>query len=600
MDKKAIRGISLFSGAGGLDIGFEQAGFKILLATDIDAVCCETLNANTGNTLSPDMVVVNSDIWELDLETLPDNIDFIVGGPPCQTFSASGRRAGGAPGRLDKRGSLFKAYCDVIEKTNPTTFLFENVRGILGTNKGKDFEEIISAFASLGYKIDYRVLDAEDYGVPQQRERVFIVGHKMDSEFLFPRPLYGPDSLTLAPHISVKQAIDDLPFTDDDRIETYFGGGKYTELLPLVPPGGNYLHFTAKRGYPNPIFAYRSRFSDFLYKANPDAPVKTLIASPGKYTGPLHWDNRYLTVHEYMRIQGFPDNHFFVGNRSDKLRQIGNSVSPKIAFMMALAIKQQIFGIDCGVDLIDKSFKLSFDKRKGQKAQATKAKHDEVAASYLKTTGSLFCLNDYEAFVEPFGNFPISPNVIAKVLGADAMQISVYSDLTEQLFAKMQLVVQNCFSKSREINLHVELYGEQAFGVQTMWNAVDDWVKRSSSFRSLMELYGHFTEPHPIFNIIEAEAFSTLPICKFAVHFMSFDNCSVYFKKEQLLSMWRDDFMLDDFGALARELRSYRYDLRSFETNLAIPNDVYMVAYPFTLPYDKQMNFAVKEKRDGA
>jgi len=600
LDKKVIRGISLFSGAGGLDIGFEQAGFKILLATDIDTVCCETLNANTGNTLSPDMVVVNSDIWEIDLETLPNNIDFIIGGPPCQTFSASGRRAGGAPGRLDKRGSLFKAYCDVIKKTSPTVFLFENVRGILGTNKGKDFEEIISSFTSLGYRIDYRILDAEDYGVPQQRERIFIVGHKMDSEFLFPRPLYGSDSLALAPHISVKQAIEDLPFTDNDRIETYFGGGKYTELLPLVPPGSNYLHFTAKRGYPSPIFAYRSRFSDFLYKANPDAPVKTLIASPGKYTGPLHWDNRYLTVHEYMRIQGFPDNHFFVGNRSDKLRQIGNSVSPKIAFMMALAIKQQIFGIDCSVDLIDKSFKLSFDKRKGQKAQITKAKHEEVAASYSKTTGSLFILNDYEAFVEPFWNFSISPNVFAKVLNADTMQIRVYSDLTEQLFAKMKLVVQNCFSKSREINLCVELYGEQAFGIQTMWNAVDDWVKRSSSFRSLMELYGHFTEPHPIFNIVEAEAFSTLPICKFAVHFMSFDNCSVYFKKEQLMSMWKDDFLLDDFGALARELRGYRYDLRSYETNLAIPNDVYMVAYPFTLPYDKQMNFAVKENRDGA
>jgi len=600
LENRVIRGISLFSGAGGLDIGFEQAGFEILLATDIDGVCCETLNANKGNTLSPNMFVVNSDIWEIDLDTLPNNIDFLIGGPPCQTFSASGRRAGGAPGRLDKRGSLFEAYCAVIEKTNPIIFLFENVRGILGTNKGKDFEEIISAFSSLGYRIDYRILDAEDYGVPQQRERIFIVGHKMDAEFLFPRPLYGPDSLALAPHISVKQAIEDLPFTDDDRVETFFGGGKYTELLPLVPPGSNYLHFTAKRGYPNPIFAYRSRFSDFLYKANPDAPVKTLIASPGKYTGPLHWDNRYLTVHEYMRIQGFPDNHFFVGSRSEKLRQIGNSVSPKIAYMMALAIKQQVFRMDCGVELIDSSFKLSFDKRKGQKAKATKAKHEQVAASTSKVNISLFNLHEYESLVEPFGHFSNEPNVIAKVVDSNTIQIQVYSDSSEQLFARMRLAVQNCFGKESELNVCVDLFGEQAYAVQTMWNAVDDWVKRSSSFRSLIELYGHFTEPHPIFRIIEAEAHSALPICKFAIHIMDFENCSVYFKKEQLISMWKDSFRINDFGALAKELRGYRYDLRSYETNMAIPNDVYMVAYPFTLPYDKQMNFAVKENRDGA
>ena len=592
MKESIIRCISLFSGCGGLDIGFDKAGYEVLFATDIDCVCCDTLNANKGKTLSHNMSVVQSDVWDLDYSILPQDIDFIIGGPPCQSYSASGRRAGGAPGRLDNRGSLFEAYCNVIDIVKPKAFLFENVRGILGTNKGKDFEEIISAFTSLGYYLSYRILDAEDYGAPQQRERMFIVGHQKNMEVMFPRPLYGPDSLRQTPYVTTKQAIEDLPFNETDAVETYFGGGKYSELLPLVPPGSNYLHFTAKRGYPHPIFAYRSRFSDFLYKANPDAPVKTLIASPGKYTGPLHWDNRYLTDREYARIQGFPDDHIIIGNRTEKLRQIGNSVSPKIAYAVAQAIKQQIFGINCGVDLIDAAFKLSFDKRKGQKAQITKAKHEEIAANESE---NMFCLHDYHSCVKPT-DYPDSTNVFATVINDNSIQIRVFSDSSNQLMATVHLKVYTTLSNSSEINVYVDLFGNKPYGIQTMWNAVDDWVKKSSNFRSLIELYGHFTEPHPIFHIAEAKIHSEHPICKFAVYYMNFDNCSVYFEKKQLLSMWSEHFGIGDFVRLARELRGYRYDIRCRETNITIPEDVYMVAYPFTLPYDKQMNFTVKER----
>jgi DNA (cytosine-5)-methyltransferase 1 len=594
MDTQNIFGISLFSGGGGLDIGFEQAGFKILFTTDIDAICCQTLTINKGNTLSDKMDVVQADIWDLDLEQLPKNVDFVIGGPPCQTFSASGRRAGGAPGRLDDRGSLFEGYCRVIEKTNPRVFLFENVRGILGTNHGNDFKDIIKAFSGLGYQIDYRILDAEDYGVAQQRERMFVVGHKLGREFLFPRPLLGPDSRNKKPHISVKKAIEDLPFTEVDRRETFFGNGKYTDLLPLVPPGSNYLHFTAKRGYPAPIFAYRSRFSDFLYKANPDTPVKTLIASPGKYTGPLHWENRYLTVSEYMRIQGFPDGHIFAGNRADQLRQIGNSVCPKVALALALSIKQQVFEVDCGLELMDSTFKLSFDKRKGEKAQKTRAKHSEVENCRTNDTSNAFRLFDYTALVDPSTRFK-PENVIARVVDDTSMSLSVYSDAESKLAAQIHLVVNSGFYNGSQVNLHVSLYGNQPFCIQTMWNAIDDWVKRTSSFHSIMELYGHFTEPHPIFKIVSATMYSNMPICRFAAHYMNFKHCSVYYKKEYLLSMWQDAFGINEFGNLAKELRRFRYDIRCHETNVAIPEDVYMVAYPFTLPYDKQMNFSIKE-----
>ena len=129
-----------------------------------------------------------------------------------------------------------------------------------------------------------------------------------------------------------------------------------------------------------------------------------------------------------------------------------------------------------------------------------------------------------------------------------------------------------------------------------MWNAVDMWVKKTSNFNSLLELYGHFTEPHPIFEVQSFKRKSDLPIFKFAEHCMNFDNCSVYFSKNLLMEMWGDSFKQTGFVELARTLRGYRFDIRSHETNIAIPQGVYMVAYPFTLPYDKQMNFFVREE----
>ena len=141
---RLIRTISLFSGGGGLDIGFESAGFQILFATDIDHACCETLKQNRGITLKPNLTVEETDIHALDLSLLPSNVDLIIGGPPCQSFSASGRRAGGAAGQLDQRGMLFECYCSVVDRVKPKAFVFENVRVILATNHGRDFARIKS------------------------------------------------------------------------------------------------------------------------------------------------------------------------------------------------------------------------------------------------------------------------------------------------------------------------------------------------------------------------------------------------------------------------------------------------------------------------
>lgn len=592
---KGIKVISFFTGAGGLDLGFDLAGYDVVYATDIDGPSCKTLTANIGGILSKNTVVEQADIRKINPEKLPKNVDLVIGGPPCQSFSASGRRAGGAAGTLDARGTLFEAYCRIIDHVKPKAFLFENVRGILGTNKGQDWIAIVDAFKKIGYSISYRILDALDYGAPQQRERMIMVGHKLNHDFLFPRPLFGPDSATGQLHITSGEAIAGIE-EDEDLTNLVLCNGKYAHLLPLVPPGENYLFFTAKRGYPNPVFAYRSRFSDFLYKANPNLPIKTLIASPGKYTGPFHWENRSFSVKEYMRLQGFPDRYKFVGERSDKIKQIGNSVSPKLSYVMALAIAKQIFGKKVDLELMPKDFVLSFDSRKGKKAAKTREMHTEVAKSQNGGESS-FKFNDYYSLVVP-NSMGGKPNVEVVTDGLTA-KIKVRSDTSRKVFAKTVLEIFNTEEQLHSDSepaaiLDVTAYGESEQTIQTMWNAIDDWVIKSSNFHSLFELYGHFTEPHPVFRIRSFSTKSEDPIAAFAKHVANFENCSRYFPREHLTQLFGFRFGVANFIQLVKLLRSYRFDIRCHETNIAIPKDVYMVSYPFTLPFGKQMNFSVK------
>lgn len=590
-----IRVISFFTGAGGLDLGFDMAGYDVVYATDIDKASCETLKENLGDLLSANTVVECIDIRDLDPSTLPTDIDLVVGGPPCQSFSASGRRAGGAAGTLDERGTLFEAYCNIIKYVKPKAFVFENVRGILATNKGQDWKDIVESFQKIGYTISYRILDALDYGAPQQRERMIMIGHKLEKNFLFPKPIFGPDSTNQKSHLTAGEALKGL-VDDEDLEDLVMRDGKYAHLLPLVPPGENYLYFTAKRGYPNPIFAYRSRFSDFLYKANPDTPIKTLIASPGKYTGPFHWDNRCFTVKEYMRLQGFPDGYKFVGKRSDKIKQIGNSVSPKLSYVLALAIAKQIFNRDVDIELMPSDYVLSFDSRKGKKAAKTKNIHKTVLENQ-DIQGSKFNLCEYKSFIEP-NTYKAQYNVNV-VASEKTVIIKVKADGSRKIFAKVKIHIFDTEQdlkndKAPSVILEVVAYGNSDFTIQTMWNAIDDWVIKNSSFHSLFELYGHFTEPHPIFKIVEFDIRSNLPIAIFAKHVSKFENCSVYFPKDHLTELFGYQFGTDNFIELVKLLRSYRFDIRCYETNIAIPNDLYMVTYPFTLPFRKQMNFSVK------
>jgi DNA (cytosine-5)-methyltransferase 1 len=433
---------------------------------------------------------------------------------------------------------------------------------------------------------------------------LILVGHNGDFNFKFPRPTHGPDSKKNTPHVSAKVALKGLKH-DENLYDLSFTGGKYSHLLSEVPEGSNYLHFTEKRGYPNPIFAYRSRFSDFLYKADRNTPTKTLIASPGKYTGPLHWDNRYFSISEYKRLQGFPDDFIIAGNRQDKIRQIGNSVSPKMSYMLALAVKKQIFEDEDQdtkeLELITISDNLSFDKRKGMKAQKTKRMHLSVVKDIVFPKNKFNAI-EYSKEILPHSFKKPRNNVISMIEEDGIVNLEVRADPEKKIYAKMILKlggVRGSSSTTFEITLKVKLFGSSEHAIQTMWNAIDDFVIHSSSYHSLFEIYGHFTEPHPDFIVESFEQYSDHPICSFAKYCSDFKNCSIFIEKTHLTKMFSSIFKIEDFVDLVGYLRSFRFDLRSKELNIAIDKNQYMIAYPFTLPSRKQMNFKIRNVING-
>ena len=377
---KPIRTLSLFSGAGGLDIGFHDAGFEIIEQIEIEEKFVATLRGNSGR----GKYLSESKVKSTDIRDFypPDDfkVDFIIGGPPCQTFSAAGRRAAGVKGTTDARGTLFEEYVRLLKQLQPAGFLFENVYGITGADDGKAWQSICAAFAGAGYTITPRVLDAADYGVPQHRERMIIVGTR-GKPFKFPRPTHGFDSVGGLPLVSAADALAGVPNLGE-KIKSDLGG-RFGHLLKEIPPGLNYSFFTEKMGHPAPIFSWRSKFSDFLYKADPATPIRTLKAQPGQYTGPLHWENRVFTVAELKRLQTFPDSYEVVGGRQVAIHQIGNSVPPQLARILAVSVLNQVFDVALPValPLLETHEKLSFRKHKRSLTTSYRAKaHGAISA----------------------------------------------------------------------------------------------------------------------------------------------------------------------------------------------------------------------------
>jgi DNA (cytosine-5)-methyltransferase 1 len=358
-----IRTLSLFSGAGGLDIAFHDAGFQIETAVEIDERFAVTLRENAKKTgYLEGTEVLCQDVRDFH-PPLGRQIDFVLGGPPCQSFSAAGRRAAGVQGTQDVRGTLFQEYIRLLQLLQPRAFLFENVYGITGAEQGKAWQSIRRGFQEAGYDIAFRILDAADYGVAQHRERMFIVGSR-DKNFLFPAPTHGPDSPDGTPHVGAAEAVEGAIVSPEERQASL--GGRFGHLLEQIPQGLNYSFFTEKMGHPQPIFAWRSKFSDFLYKADPETPIRTLKAQGGQYTGPFHWENRPFAVSELKRLQTFPDHYLLVGRRQSAIHQIGNSVPCQMARLLALAILEQVFSVPLPsrLPLLHDEQRLGFRKRK--------------------------------------------------------------------------------------------------------------------------------------------------------------------------------------------------------------------------------------------
>ncbi|GAA1028172.1 DNA (cytosine-5-)-methyltransferase [Virgisporangium ochraceum] len=340
--------VSLFSGAGGLDRGAEDAGYQVRAAVEWDRDAVATMEKNFSHLNSP---VISRDVTTVTTEEIlaaaglgaSERPDLLIGGPPCTPFSKSGfwlewKREG-----LDPTASLLQEYTRVLREARPRRFVLENVYALTYDNAASRpaYTRLLKEIDEAGYTAVPKVLNAADYGVPQARPRLFILGvPKGEPAPEHPSPSHGGlwerrRSSGGHPHVTCGQALDGL-VTEPEPGEQV--GGKYGHLLPDIPPGDNYLHYTERRGHPDPQFRWRSKYWSFLLKLSPDRPAPTIQAQPGPYIGPFHWENRRLRVPELRRLFTFPDNFEFVGSRNSIQAQIGNCVPPLLAKKVILAL----------------------------------------------------------------------------------------------------------------------------------------------------------------------------------------------------------------------------------------------------------------------
>ena len=353
----SLKVIDLFSGAGGLSQGFRDAGFDVISAVEIDKNLSQTYRENFKKTkiFEEDITKVNSN----DLLVNKSNVDVVVGGPPCQGFSMSGKRIRGNGIFLnDKRNKLFKEFVRVIKDLKPKIFLMENVPGILNIYQGKTKNQILSIFKSIGYDTKVKILLAADYGVPQLRKRAFFIGNNLgiDPEFLFPPKIKKE-------YVTVEEAIYDLPFTKSGQgeFESKYDKKPITEYQKIMRRNAKSLfnHISTKhddkvlkimkmlkegQGRNNlPKYLQTKSIHSGSYmrivKNKPAYTITTRFDTPpvGRVTHPKA--DRALTAREAARLQSFPDNFIFLGKRTHIGIQIGNAVPPLLAYELAKNIK---------------------------------------------------------------------------------------------------------------------------------------------------------------------------------------------------------------------------------------------------------------------
>lgn len=318
------KAIELFAGAGGIALGLEQAGIDTLAHVEIDKFCCETLRRNR-----PNWNIIEDDIRNINFSSYRDKVDIITGGFPCQAFSYAGKKLGFD----DTRGTLFYEFARCIKETNPLIFMAENVRGLISHDNGRTLETIVGVFEELGYDVQYQLLNAVNYGIPQKRERIVIIGTKPGVEFEFPEQ--DAEIKTL------KDALENVPPSQ---------GQQYSEnkkkVLKLVPPGGCWrdLPVEIQKKYMGKSFYSGGGRTGMARRMSWDEPSLTLTCSPSqKQTERCHPDEtRPFTVREYARIQTFPDDWIFTGGIGEKYKQIGNAVPVRLAYKLGRKLAESV------------------------------------------------------------------------------------------------------------------------------------------------------------------------------------------------------------------------------------------------------------------
>jgi len=352
----SIRVVSLFSGGGGLDLGFIQEGFDIVWAVDNMRSAVDTYKHNIGDH------IVCADINTVDLKTIP-RCDIVVGGPPCQSFSLIGKRQ-----TEDDRGRLVWRYMDIIKTLKPKMFMFENVVGLLSAKNSegkKILDLLVEEFSSIGYTVTHKVVNAADYGVPQHRKRVIIVGVKGKAKFEFPTETHGDGRKEK--HVSAKDALSDLGELSTGQAayihlpKTAFqknirGTSKRTSghsaftlseldkyIIKHVKPGGNYMDVpksvNSKRIRRLQETGGHTTCYGRLSPSKPSYTINTYFNRPNVGCN-IHYDQaRLITIREALRLQSFPDNYDLIAKSTrDKCTIVGNAVPP----IMARAIAKQI------------------------------------------------------------------------------------------------------------------------------------------------------------------------------------------------------------------------------------------------------------------
>ena len=330
-----IQALGFFSGAGGLDIGTQLAGVKVISSLDFDKDSVATMMANqyfghAKHHLKDIRETKARDFSVIIKENNPEKL-ILVGGPPCQPFSKAGYWVTheNRLGNEDPR-NMIGQYMRIIQELKPDGFLLENVESILHPKNMQAVIDLETSISNLGYHLIRFKVNAIDFGVPQKRKRVFFFASRKKIDFP-PVHTHGNDedrlsNPSLHPYEKVIDWIGQYDIAEYfEKDELTINKTYYTELTD-VPPGKNYIALTSREGYPNPKFEANKRFWSFLLKLDPLQPSWTIAAQPGPWVGPFHWKNRRLRVPEIAAIQTFPKDYQFAGNRRSIQKQVGNAV----------------------------------------------------------------------------------------------------------------------------------------------------------------------------------------------------------------------------------------------------------------------------------